>query len=386
MKSGDDTGFLMSAGRFIERWLGENPSPECPSRARRKGRRLFPAGKTRQHRAASRSGATPSSNCCARPPWPGWPRVSVRHGCRPGPRRRPGRAARWTPMTPPNTTRRSVSGCKAGTYEDLTADTLYNIGNACYRAGSPGHAALYYRRALARDPGHQESRQNLRFIERKCGAITVHRPEYQYALARFPLAAWQGMLWTGVWLCVLAALVFPATRPGARVRVVAVAALVIAPLLAAFGGSRLAVFPQRRRVRAPRTPSRHHRGKSHPACRCRADLAGSDRRAARLALRGDPRIGTLGLRRIRHQNPRLDPRGCDRKSRARHAARPAHDPQTQSRRQKRLSMGLAKKVLRIRLVIPQEPVTDAPARRFRRRWCRWIGTALFRSASMRWIV
>jgi tetratricopeptide (TPR) repeat protein len=132
---------------------------------------------------------------------------------------------------------------EGGNYQDLTADTLYNIGNACYRAGSPGHAALYYRRALVRDPGHQESRQNLRFIERKCGAITVHRPEYQYALARIPLAAWQGMLWSGLWLCALAALVFPATRSGAHLRVAAVAALVIAPLLAACGGLGWRYFP-----------------------------------------------------------------------------------------------------------------------------------------------
>jgi len=131
----------------------------------------------------------------------------------------------------------------AGDFESLTPEVLYNIGNACYRAGSPGHAALYYRRALARDPGHAESRQNLRFIERKHGSITVQRPEYQYALARVPLDAWKGLLWTGAWLCGLALLVFPATRPGARSRVAAVALLVIAPLIAAAGGLGWRHFP-----------------------------------------------------------------------------------------------------------------------------------------------
>jgi len=124
---------------------------------------------------------------------------------------------------------------EAGDYDRLSPDTLYNIGNACYRSGSPGDAALYYRRALVRDSAHQEARQNLRFIEQKYGAISVKRPEYQYALAKFSLAAWQSTCWIGVWLCGLAILVFPATRPGARLRVSAVAALVLGPLLVSVG-------------------------------------------------------------------------------------------------------------------------------------------------------
>ncbi len=132
---------------------------------------------------------------------------------------------------------------QAGNYYELSADILYNIGNASFRAGSPGHAALYYRRALARDPGHQEARQNLRFIERKHGAITVHRPEFQYAIARVPLVWWQGMFWSGSWLCGLAILVFPATRPANRMRVLAVSVLVIAPLLAAAGALGWRYFP-----------------------------------------------------------------------------------------------------------------------------------------------
>ena len=121
----------------------------------------------------------------------------------------------------------------AGDFESLAPEVLYNIGNACYRAGSPGHAALYYRRALHRDPSHAEARQNLRFIERKYGSITVRRPDYQYALARVPLSAWKGSLWTSLWLSGLALLVFPATRPGARLRLAAVSVLVVAPLVAA---------------------------------------------------------------------------------------------------------------------------------------------------------
>ncbi|MGD7654026.1 MAG: hypothetical protein ACQCXQ_12475 [Verrucomicrobiales bacterium] len=131
----------------------------------------------------------------------------------------------------------------AGPYESLSADTLYNIGNACYRLGSPGYAALYYRRALARAPGHQESLQNVRFIERKHGSITVHRPEYQDAIALVPLPVWKGALWSGLWASVIAALVFPATLTGARARTLAVVALAIGPLVAATGALGCYYFP-----------------------------------------------------------------------------------------------------------------------------------------------
>jgi tetratricopeptide (TPR) repeat protein len=131
----------------------------------------------------------------------------------------------------------------AGTYESLSSDTLYNIGNACYRLGSPGHAALYYRRALAKDTAHSEARQNLRFIERKHGAITIRRPAYQYAIARIPLTAWQNLVWASAWLALIAFLVFPASHRGDRIRIAAVCALIAAPLIAATGALGWRYFP-----------------------------------------------------------------------------------------------------------------------------------------------
>lgn len=123
----------------------------------------------------------------------------------------------------------------AGSFEQLSADTLYNIGNAAYRMGVPGEAALYYRRALARDGSHAEARQNLRFIERKYGSITVDRPTYQYALARVPFDVWQGGLWGGGWLLVISLLIFPATRYGSRWRVWGVVGLVLSPIILSLG-------------------------------------------------------------------------------------------------------------------------------------------------------
>lgn len=124
---------------------------------------------------------------------------------------------------------------ESGPYEQLSADTLFNIGDAAYRLGSPGEAALYYRRALLRDNSHAEARQNVRFLERKFGSITIQRPDYQHMLARVPLDAWKSCVWAAIWMVVLGILIFPATRPGAGIRMASIAAFVTAPLLAAAG-------------------------------------------------------------------------------------------------------------------------------------------------------
>jgi tetratricopeptide (TPR) repeat protein len=131
----------------------------------------------------------------------------------------------------------------AGSYEDLTPDTLYNIGNAAYRMGAPGQAALYYRRALSRDSSHGEARQNLRFLERKFGSITIERPTYQYVLARVPLSAWKGTLWAGVWMLVIGLLIFPATHGGSRWRVAGVISFVLGPLMMSLGALGWKYFP-----------------------------------------------------------------------------------------------------------------------------------------------
>lgn len=131
----------------------------------------------------------------------------------------------------------------AGPYGDLSADTLYNIGNAAYRMGAPGQAALYYRRALSRDSAHGEARQNLRFIERKYGSITIERPSYQYAIASVPLFAWKGALWAGAWILLIGVLVFPATRTGSPWRVAGVVGFVLGPMMMSLGALGWRYFP-----------------------------------------------------------------------------------------------------------------------------------------------
>ncbi|MEO5913382.1 MAG: hypothetical protein ABIS50_04060 [Luteolibacter sp.] len=230
-KSAEDTDFLKAAGSFIERHLGRNSSPEVQAVLAERDAVCFRAEKPKSMLDRKRRdeilqllrtssmillaifamglGGTARADDVSKQAMEAFDSAKYEDAIK-----------LWL---------------GAGKYEDLSADTLYNIGNACYRSGSPGYAALYYRRALVRDSGHQEARQNLRFIERKYGAITVQRPDYQYALARLPLSVWQNTLWLGLWICGLALLVFPATRPNARVRWVAVGALVIGPLLVSAG-------------------------------------------------------------------------------------------------------------------------------------------------------
>ena len=235
----DDTRFLKSAGAFIERHLGQNPNPEIQAILAERDAVCFLADKPKAALDPNRRNQILKLLRQAALAFAFI--ASLGFG-------QPARAQDTTTLA-----LEAYESAKyddavqlwlgAGNYEQLSADTLYNIGNACYRSGSPGHAALYYRRALARDSSHQEARQNLRFIERKHGAIVVHRPEYQYALAKFPISFWQAACWSGLWLCGLALLVFPATRPGARLRVAAVGALVLAPLLVSVGALGWRYFP-----------------------------------------------------------------------------------------------------------------------------------------------
>ena len=238
----NDTLFLKHAGAFIERWLGGHPAAELQAILTERDARCFLAekptarlGKRRSEilkhlrKAIAAAVVVAAITLLTAPP--------------------AARAANPAAAgSQADVVSQALSAYDAANYEDaiklwlaagdysqLSPAALYNIGNACYRLGSPGYAALYYRRALARDPGHEESRQNLRFIERKCGALTVQRPDYQYALARLPLSFWRNTVWSGIWICALALLVFPATRNGAPIRVAAICTLVVAPLLVALG-------------------------------------------------------------------------------------------------------------------------------------------------------
>jgi tetratricopeptide (TPR) repeat protein len=90
-----------------------------------------------------------------------------------------------------------AGACSAGLY--------YNLGNAHYRLGQPGEAAVAYARALFLNPAHPEARANLRLIQTTSGA-RVANPEgagSRWELPHDPTQ--QGMVWLaagGFWLAV----------------------------------------------------------------------------------------------------------------------------------------------------------------------------------------
>ncbi|GAA5115868.1 BatD family protein [Luteolibacter yonseiensis] len=238
--TGDDTAFLKAAGRFIEHWLGGKSDPQIQAILAERDAVCFRAeppksvldrSRREQILKLLRQAATVIAFLTAV--------VLTTPAAR--------AADIATQAAEAYESAKYDDAIKlwleAGPYQELSADTLYNIGNASYRSGSPGQAALYYRRALVRDSSHAEARQNLRFLERKYGAITVQRPDYQYAIARIPLPIWKLVFWGSIWLCVLALLVFPATRPDARIRLAAVAVLILGPILLSLGFLGYRYFP-----------------------------------------------------------------------------------------------------------------------------------------------
>ena len=122
----------------------------------------------------------------------------------------------------------------------LPADVLYNIGNCYFRLGERGLATLYYRRALHRHPRHSEARQNLRFLKRKTGAITMERPGYQRWLGKLPRSLYLNLIAGGLWLVILAFLAFYAVQ---GMRRLLLTSLSVGPVVALAGAVCLHLYP-----------------------------------------------------------------------------------------------------------------------------------------------
>lgn len=243
--SKDHTSFLRQAGRFIELWLGEeaNRNPAVHAILEERDASCYRSEPTPETKA-SKSRRHEILQTLRKSAWLwiaiAWFGLSPEsHATTPAETH----AAATAAYDSADYDRAIQLWLGAGPFDRLSADTLFDIGNASYRLGSPGHAALYYRRAILKDSSHAEARQNLRFIERKFGAITVKRDEYQYAVTQLRLETWKNIAWTGGWLVALALLTCLATRPGATARVVAVFALIAGPMLIAIGSLGLRYYP-----------------------------------------------------------------------------------------------------------------------------------------------
>lgn len=237
----NDLSFFRSAGNFIEKWLGtaaNDPSlaailAERDQRCFRKDSQPAPlaAPKARDIIATLRRFAVPLvvlGFLFFAPP----ALRAAEEGSQPATLYQQGRYVE------------AIEGwLNAGPYEQLTADTLYNIGNAYYKLGAEGDAALYYRRALARDSTHLEASQNLRFLERKLGSIVVSIEPYQLYLAKLSRAGWAQTIAAAAWLLLLATLITLLTKRGSRWRIASLIAVLIAPLLAIVGIIALYYYP-----------------------------------------------------------------------------------------------------------------------------------------------
>lgn len=99
----------------------------------------------------------------------------------------------------------------------LSANLLYNLGNAEWKLGNGGEAAADYERALALDPSHPQARANLEFVREQTGARTAQRRWWQEALGAIDANTAALMLAVCGWVamfCLAVVLLRPAGRSG----------------------------------------------------------------------------------------------------------------------------------------------------------------------------
>lgn len=90
----------------------------------------------------------------------------------------------------------------------FSPDLFFNLGNARYRLGEPGGAALNYHRALVFDPAMAEARQNLTVIEDQTGALIIENHDLDAWIAKlspgFFAVSSTLFLWMAILLVVIA--------------------------------------------------------------------------------------------------------------------------------------------------------------------------------------
>ncbi|MDF1755267.1 MAG: hypothetical protein P1U89_20930 [Verrucomicrobiales bacterium] len=81
-----------------------------------------------------------------------------------------------------------------------SSDSLYlNLGTAYFRNGSPGTAALWFRRASLLTPEMPEVRQNFEFLRRQQGLLEFSAAEWQQMLLRISPVSLQWAFWLSLW-------------------------------------------------------------------------------------------------------------------------------------------------------------------------------------------
>lgn len=84
---------------------------------------------------------------------------------------------------------------------EQASDSLYlNLGTAHFRNGSPGVAALWFRRATHVKPGIPEVRQNFEFLRRQQGLLEFGAAEWQRFLLRLSPGLLSWAAWIPLWM------------------------------------------------------------------------------------------------------------------------------------------------------------------------------------------
>ena len=121
------------------------------------------------------------------------------------------------------------------------ADILYNIGNCHYRLDQPGHAALWWRRALATEPQHLQARKNLRFLELREGAAVPVIQPWQEKLTTLPRSGFHYLAYGSLWMLIICVLVMGFITPR-RALAWFICALLM-PFTMALGGMGMLFYP-----------------------------------------------------------------------------------------------------------------------------------------------
>ena len=85
-------------------------------------------------------------------------------------------------------------------------DVFYNLGNAHYRLGEPGLAALNYERTLLLNPNHREAQANLRLVRLKNAAIAPEPGQIAQWIESFRLDTVLLITTTSAWVLIFSAL------------------------------------------------------------------------------------------------------------------------------------------------------------------------------------
>ncbi len=98
-----------------------------------------------------------------------------------------------------------------------SANLFYNLGNAEWKLGNGGEAAVDYQRALALEPGHPQARANLDFVRDQTGAKIATPQWWERALGTLDVNAATVLLSVCGWaalFCLAAAMLRPGHRAG----------------------------------------------------------------------------------------------------------------------------------------------------------------------------